>query len=55
MSGLGDSFEPEWKRVQPSDKELRAFLKWMWLKEGIAWNPDSGEKTIASVDILEAA
>jgi methyl-CpG-binding domain protein 4 len=38
------AFEPEWKRVQPMDKELRAFLKWMWLKEGLAWDPDTGEK-----------
>jgi methyl-CpG-binding domain protein 4 len=37
-------FEPEWKRVQPEDKELRAFLRWMWLKEGLAWDPDTGEK-----------
>jgi hypothetical protein len=43
-SGGQETFEPEWKRVQPMDKELRAFLKWMWLKEGLAWDPDTGEK-----------
>ncbi|KAL1957835.1 hypothetical protein VTO42DRAFT_5400 [Malbranchea cinnamomea] len=37
-------FEPEWKRVRPKDKELRAFLTWMWLKEGWVWNPETGER-----------
>jgi hypothetical protein len=43
-AGGEGAFEPEWKRVQPMDKELRAFLNWMWLKEGLAWDPDTGEK-----------
>jgi len=51
-SGIDETFEPEWKRVQPSDKELRAFLKWMWLKEEILWDADTGEKTIANEDVL---
>ena len=38
------AFEPEWKRVLPKDKELRGFLKWMWAKEGIEWDPATGEK-----------
>ena len=37
-------FEPEWKRVLPKDKELRGFLKWMWAKEGMDWDPETGEK-----------
>ena len=37
-------FEPEWKRVLPQDKELRAYLQWMWLKDGWDWNPLTGEK-----------
>ena len=48
-------FEPEWKRVQPSDKELRAFLRWMWLREGILWNPDTGEKIVASQEVMTRA
>jgi hypothetical protein len=28
------SFVPEWQRVLPLDKELRACLRWMWLREG---------------------
>jgi len=27
--GAADGFEPEWKRVVPKDKELRACLRWM--------------------------
>jgi methyl-CpG-binding domain protein 4 len=38
------TFEPEWKRVLPEDKELRPCLRWMWLKEGWHWNPLTGEK-----------
>lgn len=48
-------FEPEWKRVRPGDKELRAFLKWLWLKEGWVWDPESGERVRASEDVLERA
>jgi methyl-CpG-binding domain protein 4 len=27
-------FVPEWRRVLLLDKELRAHLRWMWLREG---------------------
>ena len=37
-------FEPEWKRVVPSDKELKAYLRWMWLKEGWEWDPNTGKR-----------
>jgi endonuclease III len=40
-----ENFSPEWKRVLPKDKELRAFLSWMWLKEGWIWNQETGERT----------
>jgi methyl-CpG-binding domain protein 4 len=51
----GASFEPEWKRVSPGDKELRAFLRWMWLREGIFWDPETGEKLLASEDLMRRA
>ncbi|KAB5536378.1 hypothetical protein GE09DRAFT_1139675 [Coniochaeta sp. 2T2.1] len=37
-------FEPEWKRVLPEDKELRACLRWMWMREGFEWDPVTGRK-----------
>ncbi|KAK4966533.1 hypothetical protein LTR28_003241 [Elasticomyces elasticus] len=48
-------FEPEWKRVVPLDKELRACLKWMWLREGWEWDPSTGEKKLASSELLSRA
>ncbi|KAF1815021.1 putative 5-Methylcytosine G/T mismatch-specific DNA glycosylase, partial [Eremomyces bilateralis CBS 781.70] len=48
-------FEPEWMRVQPTDKELRAFVRWMWLKEGWIWNPETGEREVAGQELLERA
>lgn len=39
------AFEPEWKRVLPDDKELRACLRWMWMREGFEWDPLTGRKT----------
>lgn len=51
----GRGFEPEWKRVRPMDKELRAFLKWMWLKEGWVWDPSTGKKERASRAMMEKA
>lgn len=52
--GNGD-FEPEWKRVLPTDKELRAYLTWMWLKEGWIWDPETGQRTRASERAMRAA
>lgn len=43
--GRDGSFQPEWMRVLPEDKELRACLRWMWMKEGWEWDPKTGEKT----------
>ncbi|KIW72517.1 hypothetical protein PV04_00702 [Phialophora macrospora] len=50
-----DHFEPEWKRVVPLDKELRAWLTWMWLKEGWVWNKETGERTKASEELMSMA
>ncbi|KIX95961.1 uncharacterized protein Z520_08216 [Fonsecaea multimorphosa CBS 102226] len=50
-----DTFEPEWKRVVPLDKELRAYLTWMWLKEGWVWNKETGKRTKASHELLSMA
>ena len=50
-----EDFEPEWKRVLPLDKELRAYLRWMWLKEGFVWNPVTGKKRKAKVEELKQA
>ncbi|CAH0020321.1 unnamed protein product [Clonostachys rhizophaga] len=38
-TGATPGFEPEWKRVVPSDKELKAYIRWRWLKEGYVWDP----------------
>jgi len=37
-------FEPEWMRVLPLDKELRAYLRWKWLKKGWVWDQLTGTK-----------
>jgi methyl-CpG-binding domain protein 4 len=50
-----DGFEPEWKRVLPTDKELRAWCTWMWLKEGYSWNKETGERTEAEPALLAMA
>ena len=46
-------FEPEWKRVLPKDKELRAFLRWMWLKEGWVWDASTGGLTRPTKDLFQ--
>ncbi|KAH8815429.1 DNA glycosylase, partial [Xylogone sp. PMI_703] len=50
-----ENFQPEWMRVLPEDKELRAYLRWMWLKEGFEWDPLTGEKEVASKELMQAA
>ncbi|KAK5173610.1 uncharacterized protein LTR77_002291 [Saxophila tyrrhenica] len=51
----GEVFEPEWKRVLPLDKELRACLRWMWLREGWIWDHETGEKRAATEEEMEKA
>lgn len=46
---------PEWKSVLPQDKELRAYLTWMWLKEGWIWDRLTGDLTPANDKVLRAA
>ncbi|KAJ9602385.1 hypothetical protein H2200_013240 [Cladophialophora chaetospira] len=50
-----NAIEPEWKRVIPLDKELRAWLTWMWLKEGWIWNKETGKRTKASEELMSTA
>ncbi|KAG9248347.1 hypothetical protein BJ878DRAFT_532017 [Calycina marina] len=41
--------------VVPEDRELRAYLRRMWLKEGLEWDPFTGEKEVASQELMRAA
>lgn len=54
-AGAAQGFSPEWKSVFPHDKELRAYLSWMWLKEGYSWDMDTGEVTPAKRKLKGAA
>jgi len=54
-TGAARGFEPEWKRVLPLDKELRACVKWMWLREGWVWDAARGNKTKADGKTMEQA
>ncbi|CZR51064.1 uncharacterized protein PAC_00939 [Phialocephala subalpina] len=53
--GASEGFQPEWMRVVPEDKELRAYLRWMWLKEGFEWDPFTGDKEVANPNLIRAA
>jgi hypothetical protein len=44
--GRDGKFQPEWMRVRPRDKELRACLRWMWMQEGWLWDPATGAKVV---------
>ncbi|KAJ6446005.1 COPII-coated vesicle protein SurF4/Erv29 [Purpureocillium lavendulum] len=44
--GREPEFQPEWMRVMPQDKELRALLRWMWMRDGWEWDPVTGERTV---------
>lgn len=45
----------EWTKVLPLDKELRAYLRWRWLRLGFEWDPVSGEKQVASERVMAEA
>ena len=36
--------QPEWKRVVPTDKDLKAYLAWKWRGEGWIWDPLTGAR-----------
>ena len=65
LRGVADDFHgknakaadyvPEWQRVVPLDKELRACLRWMWLREGWIWDPLTGNKRRATPAEMELA
>ncbi|KAL8360474.1 hypothetical protein RB601_007224 [Gaeumannomyces tritici] len=48
------SFQPEWMRVRPADKELRAYLRWMWMREGWDWDPETGEREVLAEELRRA-
>ncbi|KAI8629373.1 DNA glycosylase [Xylariaceae sp. FL1651] len=52
--GREGEFQPEWMRVLPQDKELRAYLRWMWFQEGWNWDPNTGEKEILPKELMRA-
>lgn len=41
--------EAEWKRVVSKDKELRAYCRWRWAKEGVRWH-EEGDGTFDMAD-----
>lgn len=43
----------EWTRVLPLDKELRAYLRWRWLRVGFEWDCVTGERKVAGEKILQ--
>ncbi|TPX17381.1 uncharacterized protein E0L32_003024 [Thyridium curvatum] len=52
--GREPGFQPEWMRVLPDDKELRACLRWMWMREGWEWDPVTGEREVLRKEMRQA-
>lgn len=52
--GARPEFQPEWCRVRPADKELRAYLRWMWMREGFEWDPVTGDKVPVHPEMVRA-
>lgn len=50
----GAEFQPEWMRVLPEDKELRTYLRWMWMREGWEWDPLTGEREVLREEMRTA-
>lgn len=47
--------EGEWTLVLPTDKELRAYLRWRWLRHGWEWDAMTGERRRASEKVMREA
>lgn len=50
-----EELEKEWTRVLAGDKELRAYLRWRWLRNGWEWDPVTGERKKADEGELAKA
>ena len=50
-----EEMRKEWTRVVPSDKELRAYLRWRWLRLGWDWDPKTGERRKADEEVVKEA
>ena len=50
-----EEMRKEWTRVLPRDKELRAYLRWRWLRMGFVWDPVTGERVPATKEVMEEA
>ncbi|RSH87403.1 hypothetical protein EHS25_003313 [Saitozyma podzolica] len=46
----GDDSADEWRKVRPTDKELRRYLIWRWGLEGIAYDIYNGPRVILEKD-----
>lgn len=45
-----EELQKEWTKVLAGDKELRAYLRWRWLRNGWTWDPVTGERKMADED-----
>ena len=50
-----EELRKEWAKVLPKDKELRAYLRWRWLRLGYEWDPLTGKKKKADRDLRHKA
>ena len=50
-----EEIKREWTRVVPTDKELRAYLRWRWLRLGWEWDPKTGERRRAEEKVVREA
>lgn len=53
--GVVEEPQGEWTHVLPTDKELRAYLRWRWLRHGWEWDPTTGERRRASEKVIMGA
>ena len=50
-----EELQKEWTKVLAGDKELRAYLRWRWLRNGWKWDPVTGERKKADESELAKA
>lgn len=54
-SMVEEELKLEWTRVLPLDKELRAYLRWRWLRLGWDWDVKTGERRQANEKVMKEA
>ena len=52
-TGIEAERKQEWASVNPADKELKAYIKWRWLRLGYLWDPSTSHRLKVDLSLIQ--